>query len=79
VNEQPEGRGEAEAIELGEPVRDSDDAERAPREEDRPDLDERQRGIGEGRRPMGPPLNEPQERGEEREQPASTEGPTDPE
>ena len=79
MSEQPEGRAEADAIELGEPVRESDDTERAPREEDRPDLDERQRRIGEERKPMGPPLNEREDRGEEREQPASTEEPTDPE
>ena len=74
----PEGRSEAETVELGEPTRrNREEALRAREEEVRPDLDERDRRISTERRPMGPPLREPTER-EELQQRERTEGPTDP-
>jgi hypothetical protein len=70
-----DGRQDAESIEVGEPTRESD-AERAAREEERPDLDEREERISEQRKPMGPPLPDTEQQEEARRAP--TEGPTDP-
>lgn len=73
----PNGGEESAAAEVGEPVRDA--AERRAREEERPDFDERQRQIRTQRKPMGPPLEEPEERAEIRGPEESPEPPTDPE
>jgi len=51
------GRDEARSANLGEPERDVERGDRLPKA--RPNLDERERGISERRRPMGPPLREP--------------------
>ena len=75
----PDGSEESAAARVGEPERDSDSAERRAREEERPDLDERERRLRTERKPMGPPLEEPEEREERRGQVESTEAPTDPE
>ncbi len=75
----PDGGEESTAAQVGEPVRDSDAVERRAREEERPDLDERERRIRTQRKPMGPPLEEAEERGERRGPVESPEPPTDPE
>jgi len=79
MSEEPEGREETTPIEVGDPERGGDDAQRGPAERERPDLDERQRRIGEERRPMGPPLRDTQDRGPGGAVPPSAQDPTDPE
>jgi len=74
----PDGGEEAARVEVGEPERDSDAAERRAREAERPDFDERQRRIRTQRKPMGPPLEEPEDRAERRGPEESPEPPTDP-
>jgi hypothetical protein len=83
MSDQPEerradGSEEPESVELGEPTRQADEADRAMAEQERPDLDERHEQIATRRKPMGPPLPEPEERDEERRD-ERTEGPVDPE
>jgi hypothetical protein len=56
----PDGGEESTAAQVGEPVRDSDAVERRAREEERPDLDERERQIPTQVKRMGPPLEEPE-------------------
>jgi hypothetical protein len=72
-----DGSEEPESVELGEPTRATEEAARAMREQERPDLDERHEGIGTRRKPMGPPLEEPDEREEDRRR-ERTEDPVDP-
>jgi hypothetical protein len=72
-----DGSEEPESVDLGEPTRRSEEAERARAEQERPDLDERHERIATRRKPMGPPLQEPEERDEERRE--RTEDPVDPE
>jgi hypothetical protein len=74
----PDGGEESATVQVGGPVRDSDDVERRAREEERPDLDERERRIRTQRKPMGPPLEEAEERAEPRGPVESPEPPTDP-
>jgi hypothetical protein len=71
----PDGRDEAQSVDLGEPER----IERGGPQEDvePPDLDERQRRIRPERRPAGPPLEETPR--EERRGAERTEPPVDPE
>jgi hypothetical protein len=83
MSDQPEerradGSEEPESVELGEPTRQADETDRAMAEQERPDLDERHEQIATRRKPMGPPLPEPEERDEERPD-ERTEGPVDPE
>lgn len=77
----PHGSQEATASEVGEPGRESGD-ERQAREEQRPDLDERQRRISTQRKPMGPPLEdldvEPGDTAQETAPEVPPEEPTDP-
>ena len=75
----PDGGEEAARAQVGEPERDSDAVERRAREEERPDFDERERRIRTQRKPMGPPLEEPEDRAELRGPAESSEPPTDPE
>lgn len=75
----PDGREESETVQVGEPARESDAVERRAREEQRPDLDERESRIRTQRKPMGPPLQEAEERAERRGPEESPEPPTDPE
>ena len=70
-----DGRQDTESIELGEPTREPD-TERAAREHERPDLDEREDRISEQRKPMGPPLPDTDQQDDALRAP--TEGPTDP-
>ncbi len=74
----PDGGEESAAGQVGEPARDSDAVERRVREEERPDLDERERRIRTQRKPMGPPLEEAEERAGARGPEESREPPTDP-
>jgi hypothetical protein len=58
-SERPQaGEEEAETVELGTPQR---EVEREEHEDVRPDLDERHERIRTTRKPMGPPLTEPDE------------------
>jgi hypothetical protein len=83
MNEDPEvrpptGQDESASVELGEPTSEPEGEER---EERRPDLDERDRRISTRRKPMGPPLQEPEEAREdefEREEREPAERPVDP-
>jgi hypothetical protein len=83
MQEQPGPGGreeETEFIELGEPAGLSGVSEESASIEEVPDLDERERRIAEERKPMGPPLEQPQPGVEEESAPAGPgEGPTDPE
>jgi|SRR5215217_932276 len=76
----PDGGEESARVQVGEPVRDSDANERRAREEERPDLDERQRRIRTQRKSAGPPIEEAEEeeRAERRGPEESTEPPTEP-
>jgi hypothetical protein len=79
----PHGNEEAHSAELGEPEHEpAEVAEgaRAEREEERPDLDERESRISTERKPMGPPLEEGEgARAAEEEAPEpSDEPPTEP-
>ncbi len=75
----PDGGEESATVQVGEPVRESDAVERRAREEERPDLDERERRIRTQRKAMGPPLEEAEERAEPQGPEESPEPPTDPE
>jgi hypothetical protein len=82
MSDQPEerradGSEEPTSVDLGEPTRQTEEAERAMAEQERPDLDERHEQIATRRKPMGPPLQEPEERDEERPR-ERTEDPVDP-
>jgi hypothetical protein len=72
-----DGSEEPESVELGAPTRATEEAARAMGEQERPDLDERHEGIATRRKPMGPPLEEPDEREEGRRR-ERTEDPVDP-
>jgi hypothetical protein len=74
----PDGGEEAATVEVGEPARDARDTQRRAREEERPDLDERERRIRTQRKPMGPPLEEPEGRAEPLAREVPPEPPTDP-
>lgn len=81
----PDGDEKAEKAELGEPEHEAADVEQGAleeRREERPDLDERERRISPERKPMGPPLDEPDEGAgppvEEEAREAPEESPTDP-
>lgn len=71
----PDGGEDATTVELGEPTRETAATRRRAREEERPDLDERERRIRTERKPMGPPLEAPTE---ERDDPRPREGPSEP-
>jgi hypothetical protein len=71
-----DGREESNTVDAGEPAREP--SEREAQAEERPDLDERERRIRTERKPMGPPLPEPEERGDERDVEVPPEPPTDP-
>ena len=73
----PRGQDEAQSLELGDPETPSE----GRREEARPNLDERERRISTRRKPMGPPLEKPEEAREEdigRRNQGPTERPVDP-
>jgi hypothetical protein len=72
-----DGREEGNSVDAGEPAREPN-GEREALDEERPDLDERERRIRTERKPMGPPLPEPEDRGDEREVEVPPEPPTDP-
>lgn len=60
----PDGDEEARTVKLGEPEHEAGEVERGAREEreeERPDLDERERRVSTERKPMGPPLEEGEE------------------
>jgi hypothetical protein len=82
MQEQPEaGRREEDVVEvqIGEPTSIGPEEESAS-VEDIPDLDERERRIAEERKPMGPPLEQPEPGVEEESAEVGPEvGPTDPE
>lgn len=79
----PAGQAESESVDLDEPQREERRAERGG---PRPNLDERHERIQTTRKPMGPPLGEPDEdealddtleRGREAEQPVDPDEPRD--
>jgi hypothetical protein len=77
--ERPDGSEESESVEVGEP--DSGEERRGLQEDERPNLDEREERISTRRKPMGPPLEKPEEtreadREDREEGPAP--GPVDP-
>jgi hypothetical protein len=82
MQEQPGAGGREEEVvevEIGEPVSIGPSEESASAE-DIPDLDERERRIAEERKPMGPPLKEPEPGVEEESAEVEPDvGPTDPE
>jgi hypothetical protein len=77
--ELPDGREESESVEAGEPESGRETRER--RADERPNLDEREQRISTRRKPMGPPLEKPEETREDdredRDQGAAP-GPVDP-
>lgn len=79
---EPDGSQEAKTSRAGEPARRLEQGERSAREEERPDLDERQSRISTRRKPMGPPLEDMEEEADdlarEAAPEASPEPPTDP-
>jgi hypothetical protein len=77
----PAGRGEANSVEHGEPAHEREARDEALRQEPRPNLDEREDRISTRRKPMGPPLPEPEEPREdalERRDEQPSEPPVDP-
>jgi|tagenome__1003787_1003787.scaffolds.fasta_scaffold18920105_2 hypothetical protein len=75
---EPDERYEPEEIELGEPTEPPADAGERIREEITPDAEELQRNLSETRKPMGPPLPEPDEAPDAPEADAPPPPPTDP-
>jgi hypothetical protein len=78
-SEVPDGREESESAEVGQP--DSGRERRELREDERPNLDDREQRISTRRKPMGPPLEKPEEtREEDREDrdEGAAPGPVDP-
>jgi hypothetical protein len=71
----PDGGADAQRAEIGEPSRlERDGAKHA---DERPDLDSREESISDTRKPMGPELDEPQDRDESRAV-ENVQQPTDP-
>lgn len=78
---EPDGNQEAKTSSVGEPTRELEHGEQRAREEERPDLDERQSKISTRRKPMGPPLEDLEDADDiarEAAPEASPEPPTDP-
>ena len=68
----PDGEAGTQRAEVGEPSRLDPDG--PPQADERPDLDAREEGISDTRKPMGPELDEPQDRDE----PQAVENPQQP-
>jgi|GEM_PF-4334138 len=75
---EPDGDEQAKTSEVGEPRRGLEHDEKRALEEERPDLDERQSRISTRRKPMGPPLDDLEERAEDLAREAAPETPPEP-